>query len=68
MNVKDLTPEQLNELKQHYFYSDNYDEKITTAGGLPVLFAGDIPNNIIYKIYSGICFVNDDFTCTAGEV
>lgn len=61
MTVKELNQDQLEELKQNYFYSDDYNEKITTAAGLPVLFSGDIPNEIIYKVYSGIEFVNDDF-------
>lgn len=61
MTVKQLNQDQLNELKQNYFYSDNYDEKITNADGLPVLFSGDIPNEIIYKVYSGINFIKDDF-------
>lgn len=66
MTVKELNRDQLDELKWHYFYSDFYDPKITTGAGLPVLFAGDIPDGIIYAVYDGVYFVNDDFSCTAG--
>lgn len=65
MTVKELNRDQLDELKWAYFYSDEYDDEITTAAGLPVLFAGDIPDEIIYAHYSGVYFVNDDFSCTA---
>jgi hypothetical protein len=62
MTVKELNRDQIDALKWSYFYSDEYDEKnIRTAAGLPVLFAGDIPDRIIYAVYAGIDFVNDDF-------
>jgi hypothetical protein len=62
MTVKELNEDQLSALKWHYFYSDDFDEKnIRTSAGLPVLFAGDIPNNIIFSVYAGIDFVDDDF-------
>ena len=64
MTVKELNRDQINELKWAYFYSDDYDEKITNAAGLPVLFAGDIPDKIIFAIYDGVYFVNDDFSCS----
>lgn len=67
MTVKDLNQEQLNELKQNYFYSDYYDEKITTTAGLPVLFSADIPDHIIYKIYNGVEFVKEDFFCSIDD-
>lgn len=67
MSVKELNRNQLNELKQNYFYSDDYDEKITTSTGLPVLFAGDIPDQVIFDLFEGVDFVNDDFFCTAGK-
>lgn len=61
MTVKELNRDQIDALKWAYFYSDDYDEKITNGAGLPVLFAGDIPDKIIFAVYAGIDFVNDDF-------
>lgn len=61
MTAKELNQDQIDALKWAYYYSDDYDEKITTAAGLPVLFAGDIPNNIIFAVYAGVDFVEDDF-------
>lgn len=62
MTVKELNRDQLDALKWNYFYSDEYDEKnIRTAASLPVLFAGDIPDDVIFAVYAGIDFVNDDF-------
>lgn len=66
MNVRELNQDQLNELKFNYFYGDYYDEKIVNDAGLPILFAADIPNWIIYALYDGIDFVMDDFSCMAG--
>lgn len=61
MTVRELNQDQINALKWAYYYSDNYDEKTTTAAGLPVLFAGDIPDDIIFSVYAGFDFVEDDF-------
>ena len=62
MTVRELNQEQLDELKWCYYYSDDYDEKIVGDNGLPILFAGDIPNKIIYAVYAGIDFVEEDFS------
>ncbi len=67
MTVKELNRDQIDALKWDYFYSDNYDEKITNAAGRPVLFAGDIPDNVIFAVYAGIDFVNEDFICSMEE-
>lgn len=64
MTVRELSREQLAELKSNYFWSDDYNPKIVTESGLPVLFPGDIPDKIIFAIYDGTDFVNDDFFCT----
>lgn len=61
--VRELNRDELDELKTTYFYSDDYDEKIVNAAGLPVLFPGDIPDEIIFAVYDGISFVKDDFFC-----
>lgn len=58
MDVTELTQDQLDELKNSYFYNvveHNYS------------YVNDIPNKVIFKHYKGINFVNDDFFCTAGK-
>lgn len=67
MTVQELSREQLNELKWAYYYSDDYDPKIVGDNGLPVLFAGDIPDRIIFEVYGGIHFVSEDFSCSKEE-
>ena len=61
MTVNELNRDQLDVLKWNYFYSDFYDNKLTNGAGLPILFAGEIPDKIIFSVYAGIDFVNDDF-------
>jgi hypothetical protein len=60
-SVYELNTDQLDELKTSYFYSDEYDPNITNNAGLPVLFPGDIPNDVIFNIYKRISFADDDF-------
>lgn len=67
MTVRELNREQLDELKCNYYYSDDYDPKIVGHNGLPILFAGDIPDKIIFALYDGIDFVPDDFGCSKEE-
>ena len=67
MTVQELNREQLNELKWDYYYSDDYDPKIVGDNGLPILFAGDIPDKIIFAVYDGIHFVEEDFSCGKEE-
>ena len=62
MTVRELNQNQLDELKWNYYYSDNYDEKIVGENGFPILFAGDIPNEIIFAVYAGVDFVPEDFS------
>lgn len=64
MTVRELNREQLDELKCSYYYSDDYDPKIVGEDGLPILFAYDIPDRIIFAVYHGINFVPDDFGCS----
>ena len=62
MTVRELNRDQLDQLKWAYYYSDDYDPKIVGGNGLPILFAGDIPDRIIFEVYDGIHFVEDDFS------
>ena len=64
MTVRELNQEQLDELKWSYYYSDYYDAKIVGENGLPILFAEDIPDKIIFSVYEGIYFVPEDFSCS----
>ena len=66
MTVYELNRDQLDELKNAYFWSEE-TERIPklNAQGLPALFPGDIPDAVIYRYYVGIDFVNDDFSCSA---
>lgn len=64
MTVRELSRDQLDALKWHYYYSDDYDPKIVGENGLPVLFAGDIPDKIIFALYDGTDFVPEDFVCS----
>ena len=79
MTVYELTRDQLDELKESLFWqlldtddeqpfaiSDSFLQKIT-PDLLNADFPDEIPDNIIYQVYAGIDFVNDDFFCTAGQ-
>lgn len=68
MTVYELSRDQLDELKAHYFWSEEtLNIPKFNAIGLPALFPGDIPDLVILKHYNGIDFVNDDFCCTAHQ-
>ena len=68
MDVRELNRDQLEELKSAYFWGeDTLEIPKYDALGLPALFPGDIPDAVIFDYYAGICFVNDDFCCTAGR-
>ena len=61
MLVKDLSKEQLDELKNAYFWGDK------TRDGLPdeIISPEQIPDNIIFSYYADVDFVDDDFFCSA---
>ena len=65
MTVKELNRDQIDELKNNYFWGDETAAipKYNSAG-LPALFPGDIPDSVIFEYYSYIYFVNDDFFCS----
>ena len=78
MDVKELTQDQLNELKESLYYQihDIDDETIAFAvidSALPYTpetlpdYPDEIPDEIIFNVYAGISFVNDDFFCSMGE-
>ena len=57
MSVYELSKEQFEELKDSYFYTvdNSYD------------YPSEIPDGVVKEHYKDICFVNDDFFCTAGK-
>lgn len=82
MNVRELTQEQLYELKDKVFYmNQNYLEEETVLWNSlreawddniqveleNACHPGMISNETIYKLFDGINFVNDDFCCSCGE-
>lgn len=61
MLVQDLSREQLNELKNSFFWQDETQDILEDAYTSPE----QIPDYIIFEHYAGINFVNDDFFCSA---
>lgn len=64
MNVKELSRDQLEELKQNYYYTF-----VTPTYYLGMNYPDgfwSIPDKVIFKYYAGISFVNDDFCCSMG--
>lgn len=57
MSVYELSKEQFEELKDSYFYTvdNSYD------------YPSEISDSVVEEYYKDICFVNDDFFCTAGK-
>lgn len=64
MTVYDLSEEQIQELKQAYFYSDETQDVLEE---MKIMFPDDIPDDIIFNYYDGVWFVNDDFFCSCGK-
>lgn len=68
MSVYELSEEQLSELKSNWFWDtiDNCIDEIEVDPrdyGYP----DNIPDSVVQEYYKDICFVNDDFFCTAGK-
>lgn len=58
-SVYDLSPAEMEELKQSFFYQDETQDIIQGAFDCPE----QIPDEIILEHYSGVSFVDDDFFC-----
>ena len=72
MTVRELNQEQLDELKNNLYwnldgeqYGDITDEEKQFI--LEALNPNDIPNELVFKNYDGINFVEDDFFCGKEE-
>ena len=68
MNIYELSPEQMEELKEKLFYGcyevGNLDiEERAELDGTRT--PDSIPDTLVYSAFSGYTFVNDDFFCTA---
>lgn len=73
MTVQELKPLQLDQLKHNIFYDYRYDEEkrqemndYLTEDEKSFLLNADIyyweiPNELVFKVYEGIYFVEDDF-------
>lgn len=59
--VFDLSRDELNELKEAFFFNDETQSIIENEFTSPL----DIPENIIFNHYKEICFVDDDFYCNS---
>lgn len=66
MNVTELNSNELYQLKQELYYTEEILPNLTTER-LAAIRDADIPDNIpdqiVYDVYSGINFVKDDFWC-----
>lgn len=66
LTVHDLTPDQLDELRNSYFYNDDPDiqENLSEA---EITDPDQVENWMLFQEYADILFTNDDFWCTAGR-
>ncbi len=66
MNVKELSPEQLNELRFNLYYcnEDDFEDFEEFRKFAMIVDIRNITNEMIFEHYKGISFVNDDFVCT----
>lgn len=74
MDVRDLSREQLVELKQRYLtqladdgsYAEVLDCDYDDPSYQDLANADEIvPDDVIYRNYEGVYFVNNDFSCSA---
>ena len=67
MDVEELNEDELWELKDKLFwnYEDEYltDEQIAIINN--ALDPDDIPNELVFEVFDGYSFVEDDFWCNA---
>lgn len=62
MSVKELSKEQLNELKCSYYCERNKSVSYGELANIDNL----VTDNEVFNYYNGTDFVNDDFFCTCG--
>lgn len=64
--VKELTNDELNELKEGYACLMNEEDEEGTSYG-ELIESHNISNEIIFEYYEGMTFVEEDFFCNIGE-
>lgn len=57
MNIRDLTREQLIELKQHYYCDKNVNVSWSELADIDNI----VSDEEIFEEYSNVCFVEEDF-------
>ena len=62
--VRDLSRDQLNELKQSYKMQLEEDGDFSYE---ELVNAENIPDDVIFEHYDGIIFTDDDFFCTSNN-
>ena len=65
MTVRELSRDQLNELKQAYAAQLVETEEEISYGEL--VEATEITDDVIFNHYDGILFTDDDFFCSCGK-
>ena len=61
--VYDLNRDELNELKNSFYWQDETQDILENACASPE----EIPDYIIFERYDGLCFSNDDFYCNVNS-
>ena len=62
-SVEELTREELDELKETYFWEVVNEGDAEEVFGDDIEFPWDIPDEVVMEHFSHICFVEDDFFC-----
>lgn len=60
-SVENCTPDELDELRNSYFYADDTDQ--AELDYLEISCAEDVPDWLLYREYAGYMFVSEDFFC-----
>ena len=67
MTVRELSDDQLVELKQKMVDDEIYETEGRGASYGELAAAERIPDERVFELYDGVDFSNDDFLCTAGH-
>lgn len=67
MTVRELSDDQLVELKQRMADDEIYETEGRGASYGELAAAERIPDERVFELYDGVDFSNDDFLCTAGH-
>lgn len=67
MTARELSDDQLVELKQRMADDEIYETEGRGASYGELAAAESIPDERVFELYDGVDFSNDDFLCTAGH-